>query len=215
MPQQPEKKTPQELQLIGLSTLLHLENQIRTASTDNEFAFFAVNDTLKLLQFRQAVLCQKKTGNKVVIKAVSGIDKPNPNAPYVIWLKKFIKYILKKKDEARIIQEISGDQLPGRLKKGWQEWGCTNGIWCPLIAPDKEFLGGLWFVRDTKWQESEKALLTQLTGAYAHAWQTLLWRSVWRRARFKNAAKQITKVLLLINPCLENCYIKRTFSVKE
>ncbi|MCP3873606.1 MAG: HlyD family efflux transporter periplasmic adaptor subunit [Desulfobacteraceae bacterium] len=198
MPRQQEVKSPSERQLIGLSTLLHLENQVRKASTDKEFAFFVVNDTLKLLQYRQAVLCQKKFGKKVVIKAVSGVDKPNRNAPYVIWLKKFFKHIFKKKgEEARIIQEISGDQLPGRLKKGWQEWGCSNGIWCPLIAPDKEFLGGIWLVRDTKWQETEKTLLTQLFGAYAHAWQTLLWRSVWRRSRFKNTAKRMGKALFL------------------
>ncbi|MCD4677453.1 MAG: HlyD family efflux transporter periplasmic adaptor subunit, partial [Desulfobacula sp.] len=86
---------------------------------------------------------------------------------------------------------------PKRLKKGWQEWGCSNGIWCPLIAPDKEFLGGLWLIRDTKWQKAEKALLAQLAGAYAHAWQTILWRSTWRRTRYKKVTGRIMRVLVL------------------
>ena len=152
-----ETKSPQELQLIGLSTLLHLENQARIAKTTMEFSFFVVNDTLNLLQYRQAVLYRKKLGGKVEINAVSGVDKPNPNAPYSIWLKKLFKYLLKSKEnDARMVQEISRDQIPKRLKKGWQEWGCSKGLWCPLIAPDKEFLGGLWLIRDTKWQKTEK-----------------------------------------------------------
>lgn len=200
---QPEAKSPHERQLIGLSTLLHLENQARNAKTAGELAFIMVNDTLRLLDYRQAVLCRNKTGEKIEIDAVSGVDKPGKNAPYVIWLRSFFKHVLTDKEiDGKKIQEISGEHLPGRLKKGWNEWGCSKGIWCPLISPgndpDNEWLGSLWLIRETKWQESEKALLSQLTGAYAHAWQALLNRPARRQVRTNKIARRFLYVLAAV-----------------
>lgn len=191
-----ETKSPHERQLIGLSTLLHLENQARNAGTAQELAFTMVNDTLSLLYYRQAVLCYCKTGKKVEIEAVSGVDKPGRNAPYVIWLRSFSVHILTSKEiDARKIQEISGEKIPEGLKKGWREWGSTNILWCPLIAPDKDLLGGLWLIRDAKWQESEKALLVQLSSAYTHAWQALLNRPSRRKARHKKTLIRFLSLL--------------------
>lgn len=187
-----------ERQLIGLSTLLQLESQVRKSKNPREFAFKAVNDTLKLIRYQQAVLIKKRMGANTRIIAVSGVDKPNRNAPYIIWLQKLFKYILKnKKLDTKRILEITPDQVPTKLQGAWHEWGGPFGLWCPMIAPDNELVGFLWLVRDSGWQDSEKALVMKLCESYAHAWQPLIWRSAWRRAKVKSAGTKLLTLLII------------------
>lgn len=183
----------QQRQLLGFATLLQLQNQARQAQNSAELAFLMVNGTLSLLRYRQAVLCRKKSSGGPVVEAVSGVDRPNRNAPYMIWVKRLFEHLLRKEKQ---VKAVTGEGLPKPLRNGWQEWR-TNGLWCPLVGADGEMLGGLWLVRDTPWQEGEKKLLAQLTGAYAHAWQALLNRSTWRRHRRKKGLFRLVRLLLL------------------
>jgi hypothetical protein len=193
MASQSASLSPHQRQLLGFSTLLQLQNQARQAKNSAELAFLMVNETVSLLRYRQAVLCRKKASGGPVVEAVSGVDRPNRDAPYIIWVKQLFKHLLKKEKQ---VKAVTGEELPKALQKGWQEWR-TNGLWCPLVAADGEMLGGLWLVRDTPWQEGEKKLLAQLTGVYAHAWQALLHRSTWRRHRRKKGLGRLARFLLL------------------
>ena len=177
-----EKNNALKQQLAGLGTLLQLEKQCRHAKNKAEFGFFVVNDTLRLLQYHQAVLWQKK-GRSVKTVAVSGVDLPNSDSPYLQWLQRVCKYLLSR-EEALKTQVITSEQLPPALQEGWEEWMGSQGLWCPLIA-DGNILGGLWLKRDKEWLSLETALLDQLADAYAHAWQALLYRP-FRRNRQQN-----------------------------
>ena len=44
--------------LLGLSTLLQLEKDIRHAENIDKFNFLVVNDARRLIEFHQAVLCK-------------------------------------------------------------------------------------------------------------------------------------------------------------
>lgn len=184
--QSPEKLDPQTRQIMGLSGLLQLEKQVRHASSKEEFGFIAVNETLNLLQYRQAILWRRTTTNKARIIAVSGVGGPNRNSPYIQWLRKLCRYLAKQKD-AQSIHPIIQKKAPKKLQQGWQDWSIGHALWCPLIAANGEFLGGLVLLRDNPWQEPEAALLERLADAYAHAWQALSRRTSWRQQREKKA----------------------------
>lgn len=193
--QEPEALSPEQRQILGLSTLLQLENQARQAGSLEELSFTMVNGTLTLLHYRQAVFCRGSKAGKAHVAAVSGVDRPDPNAPYLLWLKKLFRHLLRHEKGCEA-KTITVEALPPGLQKGWQEWG-ANGLWCPLVSAEGELLGGLWLVRDTPWHDSERKLLSQLAGAYAHAWQALLQRATWRRQGRKTSLSRGWRLLVL------------------
>lgn len=192
------KPDPQALQVqvLGLSSLLQLEKQSRHARSKAEFGFIVVNETLHLLRYRQAVLCRRTATGKARIMAISGIDRSNRNSPYVLWLKKLCKHLLKRENAGSMLP-VTQKSIPQGLQQGWREWTMGHALWCPLVAADTEFLGGLLLVRDDPWRKSEAALMERLGDAYAHAWQALLRRTYWRRQREKKVIAHLVRWLVV------------------
>lgn len=194
--QSPEKLDPQARQILGLSSLLQLEKRVRHASSKAEFGFMVVNETLNLLQYRQAILWRRTTANNARIIAISGVGGPNRNSPYVQWLRKLCRYLATQKD-AQSIHPITQKNAPIKLQQGWDDWSIGHVLWCPLVAANGEFLGGLVLLRENSWQEVEAALLERLADAYAHAWQALLRRTSWQQQREKKAIGRLARWIII------------------
>ena len=71
-----------------LATLLHLQRRARNATGISELNYIIVNETFNLLPYRQAVLWLENSG----VQALSGMAIPEGNAPYVLWIKKVIRF---------------------------------------------------------------------------------------------------------------------------
>lgn len=171
-----------ERQLLGLSTLLQLEKSIRHASTQDEFNFIVVNETQQLFQYHQAILWKCEPSGKSKITAASGLSDIDNNSPFINWLSGLFNHLLKQ-ETAKQTRTISIDDLPTNLHKGWSEWSPAYCLWCPLISPADEFIGGIWLTRDKPWDDNEVSLLERLTDAYAHSWAAMLgndysWKSM-------------------------------------
>ena len=158
--------------LLGLSTLLQLEKDIRHADNIDKFNFLVVNDARRLIEFHQAVLWKLEPSGQASIKAVSGLAEFDRNAPYIIWLKKVFRHLLKQPD-ARQPHPIGREALPPALHDGWSEWSLGRCLWCPILTPSGKLLGGLWLNRKREWEPGEIALLEHLCDAYGHAWSAL------------------------------------------
>lgn len=169
-----------ERQLIGLSTLLQLEKEARHAITEKEFRFVTVNETRKLLNYHQAIIWKALPGTTASIEAVSGLAQLDKNAPYIVWLSRVIRHLLRQ-PEVRQPAKLDIHSLPEELHEGWGEWMPGYILWCPLVSPAGKFLGGLIFTRDKAWDDSELALSERLADSYAHAWNALLGEEIdWR-----------------------------------
>ena len=164
--------TPAEQQLLLLSTLIQLEKRIRQTQTLAEFAFAAVNETLRLIRYRQGILWEMKLTGKPGIEAVSGVDKPEKNAPFIVYLHDLIEKTLSTSDSRKILS-LKKEDIDKRFQDGWQEWGIGVLLWCPLISPLGEIQGGLVFIRPEAWNEAEIALTERLSEAYAYTWDAL------------------------------------------
>ena len=66
-------------QILLLSTLIQLEQVARKAKNSAEFSFVVVNETYRLLNYRQALLWRHTAAGKTRIEAVSGADRPDRN----------------------------------------------------------------------------------------------------------------------------------------
>ncbi len=172
-----------EQQILLLSTLIQLEQVARKAKNSAEFSFVVVNETYRLLHYRQAILWRHTAAGKIRIEAVSGADRPDRNGPYLTYIADLLHF-LKKQPQSRqadgndgksgpSARLISADDLPEKLQSGWQEWLNCHVLWCPLVSLEKEFPGGLLFIGDEQWDQAQIAIVERLAEAYAHAWLAL------------------------------------------
>lgn len=158
-------------QLLGLSTLLQLEKEVRDAACEEELGFIMVNETRQLLEYQQAVLWKRHASGRITVQAISGLSQTERNAPFVVWLQGFLKHELKHGHDSPYL--ITDDEVPDRYREGWQEWTSGHVLLCPFFDRDGLQLGGLWLSRDMPWGDSEVALADRAGSAYAHAWSSL------------------------------------------
>lgn len=160
----------QGTELAAVSKLLQLESMARAATSDNALHFMIVNETRRLIPYRQAYLFMsahpvKRDCKLVSASSVAVIEK---NAPFAHWLEKILTKIF---DNESISSQrlIDVANCPDELKEGWNEFSLPFVLWTPLKLPDGTFIGGLWTTKETPWQDNEMALMKRLGETYAHA----------------------------------------------
>lgn len=99
-----------------------------------ELAFVAVNDTALLAAYRQAVLWFGTGG----VRALSGVVRPEANAPYVHWLERVCSALVATRHEP---VAVDASVLAADVAEEWAEWLPAYGLWLPL-APAPVSAGG-------------------------------------------------------------------------
>jgi hypothetical protein len=190
--------SPINLQSIG--TLLQIEQDVRQAASDSAVEFIAVNDTFRILPYRQAVLWRLDDAGLPVLKLVSGLADMPADSPYRQWMQQALRQhvpALVAGKATRIVR----DDLPAAMQAGWDEWMGQSALLLPLPAPGGAIVGSLWLTLDHDAGEAETALVERLSGAYGQAlWA---WRkppSGWRTtaARLQRRPKWLWLALLVV-----------------
>ncbi len=161
---------PPSGKLVTLSTLLLLEQDARQRLSKPELGFMMVNETHRLLPYRQCIFWHGGDTQNITIKAASGLSTIDTDSPYLIWLKRTIKNLPPSEET---IQVITANDLDKDEHKDWSEWVSAHVAVIKLRKPEGQVLGGLWMDRDTPFTPAEIKLLEQLADAYAHAWDRL------------------------------------------
>jgi hypothetical protein len=178
----------QARQLLRLSTLLQLEKRVRAASLQ-ELSFIVVNETQRVVDYRQAALWQSEPTPKIV--AASGVAIVDSEAPYIVWLNRLCSH-LRSRNPSQIC-EFESDQVEG-FGAEWREWFPRYLIW----IPSPSLSGALILARDAPLSESERQLSELLVDAYAHAWLAQIKRRPLRTAGITLLrGKRLTAVALL------------------
>lgn len=159
----------------ALGALLHLANRARHAASPAELGFIAVNETLALAPYRQAVLWLADRG----VTALSGVVAPEANAPFVQWMERVARRLRTRLPETAV---VSPALLPAEEAAEWDEWLPAHGLWIPFSPASA---GGLLLARDTPWQAAELPLLSEWADIWSHEWRhqakptsTSRWRSL-------------------------------------
>lgn len=161
------------MQTLLLTTLIQLEKRARHAETPAELGFVMVNETLRLVNYRQAFLWEIGPGQRIRIKSVSGVEQPDVHSPLLLFLRKVLKELLRE-DTSREIRVIQENTLKEAYQADWRENIRGHALWSPLITRDKRMIGGLLLTRGEPYQEQEIALTGYAADAYAHAWDALV-----------------------------------------
>lgn len=176
------------------SLLLGLEREARRAETAAQLAYTIVNQTRRLIAYRQAVLVRRTARGRIKLEAVSNVATVERNAPYVVWTRNVLRAL----DRAGRLDEagsIAPGDLPEALAADWGEWWPAQALWTPLIGPGGHVGGGLLLLREAPpWSEAERVLTDQLADAYGHAWRAL---GGLGRARTGKTTKRAAAALVL------------------
>lgn len=183
--------------LRGFSTFLQLERSARHAESVEALGFVAVNETRRLLKFRQAVLAAGGESARPRVQAVSGVSVLERDAPFVRWTEAVLGDLADAAG-AREARRIGPNELTAKRRTGWAEFAGGHALWVPLIAPDGEMLGVLWMTREAAWSDGDLVLAERLADCYAHAWRALAGRKAGRRKkRWPRVAAAVAVVGLL------------------
>ncbi|MDJ0957837.1 MAG: HlyD family efflux transporter periplasmic adaptor subunit [Arenicellales bacterium] len=190
----------------SLTELISLERAARQATSVEQLAFVAVNQTHRLVDYYQCLLWRLSPEGKIRIQSISGVSEIDRHSPAGLSLQRLVKTIFQRQNASNICQ-INRDQIPTKMQQEWDEWLPAQGLWCPFIRPTGETFAGLMITRDAAFEQREIDLLAPLLEAYEHAWNALETRnkavlggllSLWRRRYLRIAALAILIGVLVL-----------------
>ena len=152
-------------QATVLANLIQLMRRARECDGEDALNFVIVNETLRLLPYRQAALWQAGVLGRVT--ALSGLPETDPNAPYVQWLSSLFK-ALGHSPNQESVRTIASADVPAAIAEDWPNWLPAHGLLLHLNAPGATE-GALLLARDEPWGEYEQRLANELAHAFAHA----------------------------------------------
>lgn len=155
----------------SFTMLLQLEGMVRAARTQQELQFFFVNETRRLVPYRQAILLTPPTPStqSYEARAASSVPLMDRTVPLMQWTERLIRE-LREFSTGPDIRPVAEDDCPDELKPDWKEFTPGHGLWCPLKHPTGQIIGGLWLTRDEPWADHEVTVIQRLGDAYAYAW---------------------------------------------
>ena len=198
----------------GLLMLLELQRQAWRQATAPELRYHIVNQTRRLIAYRQAAFLTVGERGRATLEAVSNIAVLEPNAPFAQWLEEAVRAVATG-EHANSVHVVDPATLPASVRSAWGEWGPAQVLWCPLRKPetpreppretvpgaapesrDKTVppLAGLWLGRDEPWTDGEILLLSHLTEGYGHAW----WALSGKRAKRHGLRRALLPLLMLL-----------------
>jgi hypothetical protein len=158
----------------ALSVLLQLEGMIRAAQTQQELQFFFVNETRRLVPYRQAMFLTPPTPSAQSYQALAASSVPvvDRTVPLMQWTERLIQN-LRKASAGPGILHVTEVECPAEFRPDWKEFTPGYGLWCPLKHPGGQIIGGLWLTQDHPWADHETTVLQRLSEAYAYAWRAV------------------------------------------
>lgn len=151
----------------GFATFLQLERQARQAENSTALGFVMVNETRRLLPYRQAVLLRPHGGGWRVgaISAVPTIDR---NTPLVQWVEQVMKAAAHGPERLKL-QTLTQESPSAALGRDWGQWVGGMASYIPVPGRDGLPIAALWLARDKPLSEPEALLAERLAEAYGHA----------------------------------------------
>ena len=156
--------------MAAVSTLMQLESMARAAGSLKSLEFLVVNETRKLVIYRQALLF--KTGalsnDSHKLQVASSVAIVDKDAPATVWSEKLVSQVYRKSNKRDLIQ-IDSVNCPENYRDQWKDFSLPYVLLCPLNLPNGKHIGILWLAREKPWVENEFVLIRRLCETYAHA----------------------------------------------
>ena len=168
-------------QIETLGSLLQIEQDVRQSNSENAVEFIAVNDTWRILHYRQAALWRMAEVARPEVKLISGLADLPLDSPYRQWLNQAIRQVVISAPAGKA-QVVTLDSLSAELKEGWLEWMPAAAVVITFPSPAGKAVGGLWLAVESIPHDGELALVERLSWVYGQAlWAWRPYAPVWHK----------------------------------
>ncbi|MFN3713107.1 MAG: efflux RND transporter periplasmic adaptor subunit [Alcanivoracaceae bacterium] len=163
---------PTDQRLLALSSLIQFEQEVRDVETLRDLGYVAVNDSRRVVDFRQACLWHEDDLRRVRIHSASNVSEVDPNTPFIRGMAAIASWATTHlaHDKAQIFSITEQDQ-PGCGDALRHLAG--NLVFVPLTSRSGALAGGMIFAADRQWREADLALLGIIGKTISHAWHGL------------------------------------------
>lgn len=171
-----------EINLGSIGALLQIEQDARQAGSEAAVEFIAVNDTWRIVPYRQALIWRPDGLGRPALRLVSGLADVAADSPYRQWVNAVLRHVAPAL-EAGKARALGIDDLAPALHDGWREWMAYGALLVTLPSPSGAVMGGLWLNLEQPAGTAETALFERLAGCYGQAlWAWRKRDSAWQRA---------------------------------
>lgn len=150
---------------VALPGLWELLSQARQASTDRELGFLLVNQTMRLIPYRQSVLWLQDEG----VFTLSGVVQIEANAPHVSWVNKVAHHLSEHSSQKPCA--FTSQSLPDDLAQEWADWWPEQALWIPSGVSTGRHAGASLWIREEAWSAAEIQVLQEWSQAWWHDFQ--------------------------------------------
>lgn len=192
--------TESPINLHSIGTLLQIEQEVRQAASESAVEFIAVNDSWRIVPYRQAALWRVDRAGAPTLRLVSGLADVSTDSPYRQWLNQALRQLAPTLVPGKA-QLVTRDALGEPLRAGWEEWMAHSALLIALPTPTGAAVGGLWLSLEAAPDDAACALAERLAGAYGQAlWAWRARPSAWSAAlaRAKRRPKLLWLAALLV-----------------
>ena len=165
----------------ALASLVQFEQQVRAADSMAALGFVMVNDTRRLLPYRQAMLWDAREQR---LLSLSGLATVEADAPFNHWLCGRCRDWQQQHPGPKLAQ-LNASQLNAADQAQWAEYLPSWLIWLPLADRQGQCLGALLLGRDQPLDGHEASVLAVLQDTCGHAWASLQPASATRLRRLR------------------------------
>ncbi|MBV1703040.1 MAG: HlyD family efflux transporter periplasmic adaptor subunit [Hyphomicrobiales bacterium] len=159
-------------EVVALQALLRLELDARQVATDKEFAYFAANESRRLLNARQIFVFRGIKPAQLTLTAISSLATVDRDTPLAGVMQGLARK-LATSAQGRAIRAFEFDDFDAQTQSIRQTYPFGFFLWAPLTDRSGKVFAGLLFARETAWNADEAMVAERIVGAYAHAWMAL------------------------------------------
>ena len=149
--------------------LLIFESEVRDIEDVRELHTHLCNSSRRVLPFRQCLYGKvNKQATSFTLLAASSISIVDRNTPFVLWVEKIAKNLLRDSQESRRQQSFT---LPAYCDDSDEEtasYPFVEFLWTPQVQND-QLIGGSFMTREKPWADNECALASRISDLYLHA----------------------------------------------
>lgn len=158
--------------LDSLLTFVDLEKRVREAGNLTQLQFVILNESRVIIEYHSSVLLRVYNNKITKVLGGSGVIKVEEHAPYVVWLKSVITWILNNKNVEGVISTPL-DKVPVENQQNVEDpWKQGFGLIVPIKITKNETIIW-WLTRSHDWSKEEKATLKLIGNVYGFGWKAL------------------------------------------
>lgn len=159
----------QELEHNPLLIALDLAHRARQVTEIQELFFLLVNDSKRLLPYRQAVLWRERQG----VACVSGVSQFDANSPYMLWFAKLCQLLFTQTAVPRVVQAADVEALDPALAADWSQW-LGGPLACFSLPADGDVPGLLYLVQlEPEQHTASMPLLEEWFSTWAYCYKAV------------------------------------------